>query len=228
MKSVSRLKLLIDLGMTALLFCQMAYLRLGEELHEWTGAALFGLFLLHHLLNRQWHRNLLRGPYTPLRALSLLVNLMLLVCMAGLMVSGVMLSREVFAFLPLQGGMGFARILHLLCSYWGFGAMSLHLGLPGGTVLGALGRMVPPRLRGWGRVFAALWAAAGLWAFFKNDLAAYMLLQNTFVFFDLEQPLALFFAEYLAMMGAWGCLGWLLVCLARKRARRAPEKPEHP
>lgn len=58
------LKPAADLGMTVLLVCQMGYLLLGEAVHEWLGILLFLLFLLHHLLNRGWHKNLLRGIYT--------------------------------------------------------------------------------------------------------------------------------------------------------------------
>lgn len=58
-----------------------------------------------------------------------LLNVLLLAAMIGLMVSGVILSRVVFDFLPISGGTGFARTLHMLASYWGFIFMSLHLGL---------------------------------------------------------------------------------------------------
>lgn len=43
--------------------------------------------------------------------------------------SGIVLSRHVFAFLPLKGGMALARRMHILGSYWSFLLMSLHLGL---------------------------------------------------------------------------------------------------
>lgn len=39
--------------------------------------------------------------------------------MLALMISGIMMPRYVFAFLDIQGGLSFARLLHILGSYWG-------------------------------------------------------------------------------------------------------------
>ena len=47
-----------------------------------------------------------------------MLDLLLLLAMIGLMVSGILLSNHVFAFIDLHGGMSFARLLHmpgLLC-----------------------------------------------------------------------------------------------------------------
>lgn len=107
MKPKMTLKMGIDLVMTVLLLCQMAYMLVGETAHEYLGTAMFVLFILHHLLNRNWYRSLKKGRYGAVRILQTAVNTLVLLCMLGLMVSGVILSREVFAFLPIQGGMGF-------------------------------------------------------------------------------------------------------------------------
>ena len=101
-------KILVDVAMTAVLLCLMAYLLLGEALHEWLGVAMFGLWVFHHGLNWNWHKNLAKGRYTPLRLAQTGVDLLILLSMVGLMVSGVMMSREVFAFLPVRAGIGFA------------------------------------------------------------------------------------------------------------------------
>lgn len=199
--------------MTVLLLCQMAYMLIGETAHEWIGTVMFALFILHHILNVKWYRNLIRGRYTVLRTVQTLVNFLLLFSMIGLMVSGIMMSREVFAFLSIDGGMGFARILHMLAAYWGFVLMSVHLGFHWGMVIGMV-RKVSKRnqtskSRTWFlRALALLLCGTGIYAFLKNDLASYMLLKNQFVFFDMEQPLLLFFAEYIAMMGLWACIAY--------------------
>ena len=53
------------------------------------------------------------------------------------------------------------------------------------------------------RAAAALLAGFGAYAFFKHNIASYLLLRTHFVFFDVEQPLGLFFLEYLGMMALW-------------------------
>ena len=131
-------KMMIDLIMTVMLLCQMGYMLVGETLHEWVGTAMFLLFIVHHILNRRWYGGLQRGRYTPYRIMQILINILLLVSMAALMVSGIVMSRVVFAFLPLQGGMALARVVHMLASYWGFILMSVHLGMHWGMVMGMI------------------------------------------------------------------------------------------
>ena len=215
MKPKAILKMIVDLAMTVLLFCLMAYLLVREAAHEWLGVAMFCLFILHHALNWNWHKNLIKGRYTPLRILQTGINVLILLSMIGLMVSGIIMSREVFDFLPISGGMGFARTLHMLASYWGFLFMSLHLGLHWSMMMGmmrkAAGIKKPAAIRTWLlRVLVILLAVFGVYAFIKNDIASYMLLRTHFVFFDMEQPLVLFFLEYLEMMALWAAIAYYI------------------
>src|SRR5699024_5019488 len=122
--------------MTLALLFLMGYQFWGNVAHEWVGAGMFLLFILHHILNRQWHQNLFRGRFTPSRILSLILDLLLFMDMLGLMASGILLSNHVFAFMDLHGGMSFARLLHMAASHWGFVLMSLHLGLHWGMFMG--------------------------------------------------------------------------------------------
>ena len=176
MKPVMKGKMLIDLIMTAGLLFQMAYMLVGNTIHEWMGAGMFLLFLIHHGLNWRWYRNLFRGKYTPARILQTVVNFLVLLCMLGLMVSGILLSRDVFVFLGVQGYSGTARILHMLSSYWGFLLMSVHIGLHWAMVLGmmrnAAGKKAPGKekakeispARKWG--LRAVGAAVGIYGLY--------------------------------------------------------------
>ena len=169
---------------------------------------MFGLWVFHHGLNWNWHKNLAKGRYTPLRLAQTGVDLLILLSMVGLMVSGVMMSREVFAFLPVRAGIGFARTLHLLASYWGFLWIGVHLGLHWGMVMGrirkAAGIQTHTRLSTWLlRALAVLVAGFGLSAFIRHDIASYLLLRTQFVFFDMAQPLPLFFSWITS--ACWAC-----------------------
>lgn len=162
--------------------------------------------LPHHALNFGWHRSLFRGKYMPVRVVQTVINLLLLAAMLGTMVSAVILSREVFAFLPISGGIALARPMHIFCSFWSFVLMALHLGLHWKMVLGMVrrtaGPVSSPVLRGTLRIGGAAVAVYGLYALVKNQMVSYLLLQSSFVFFDFERPLPLFFTEY----PSWGCL----------------------
>lgn len=85
-----KLRMWADLAMTVLLLCQMAWLLIGETTHEWTGTAMFLLFIVHHVLNRRWYGSLFKGKHGPARLLQITVDILLLAAMAGLIISGVM------------------------------------------------------------------------------------------------------------------------------------------
>lgn len=122
-------KICVDIGITIALLLLMTYELIGQAVHEWLGIGMFVLFLTHHILNRKWTGNLLKGSYTPLRIWQTLLVVFVMLCMIGSMMSGIILSRHALSFLPINGGRSFARSLHMVSAYWGFVWMSLHLGL---------------------------------------------------------------------------------------------------
>lgn len=136
MKPKAKVKIAVDVLMTLGMLFLMGYQFWGDVAHEWAGAGMFVLFILHHALNGGWYKSLFRGKYTPFRVFQIVVDALVLLDMLGLMVSGVILSNHVFDFLPILGGMGFARTLHMLASFWGFLLMALHLGLHWNVFLG--------------------------------------------------------------------------------------------
>ena len=125
-----------------------------------------------------------------------------LATMLALMYSGITMSRHVFAFLPIRGGMALARRLHILGSYWGYVLMSLHLGLHWGMILNMVVKK-PASQRKYqkaGFITGLLIAVYGAYVFIKRDFLTYMLLRSEFVFLDYEEPKLLFFLDYLALM----------------------------
>lgn len=197
-------KIAVDMVMTVLLLLLMARQITGDAAHEWLGAGMFVLWIVHHILNRNWYSHLLKGRYTPVRMMQIFTNAAVLFSMLGLMVSGVILSREVFAFLPISGGVAFARSLHVVSAFWGFVLMAFHLGLHWNMILGmvknAVGTVPPEPVRFFLRMAAVVIAGYGVYAFAKNQILSYLFLTTQFVFFDFEKPVWLFFAEYMAIM----------------------------
>ena len=120
MRAKMVVKLATDIGMTLALLFLMGYQFWGETAHEWVGAGMFVLFVLHHGLNLNWHKRIFKGKYTPMRTLTLCVDVLVLLAMLALMYSGIVMSRHVFAFLSIERGLALARGLHLLGAYWGF------------------------------------------------------------------------------------------------------------
>lgn len=212
MKPKMKIKIGIDFLMTVLLLLLMAYQVVGEELHEWFGAAMLVLFIMHSILNIKWYKNLFRGKYKSVRILGTILNLAVLAAILSLGYSGIVLSRHLFAFLPIDSGMALARTMHLSGSYWGFVLMSLHLGLHWGMVIGLF-----RKLKGEKKLPVLVWilrllglavAVYGAYCFICADIFSYMFLKTEFAFFDFEKSAVLVFSEYIAMMGLWIFVGY--------------------
>ena len=214
------LKVMTDFCMTAALLVLMSYELAGQAVHEWLGLSLFILFILHHIWNRKWSRNIFKRKHPsgiPLCAKSSagirkhtlfsILQTFLVICalitMAGSLVSGVILSRHALAFWPMAGGRSFARSLHMVSAYWGFVFLSLHLGFHWSMIMG----MVKKHLKKMSAVPVWIWrgvalliAIYGVYAFQKRGIGEYMVLKNQFVFFDFDEPLAFFLVDYLAVL----------------------------
>lgn len=212
------IKILVDFGMTVLLLMLMAYERVGAAAHEWLGIALFLLVVLHHVLNRKWSGNLLNGRYRPMRIAQTVLVALVLCAMLGSMASGIVLSRHALAFLPVRGGASWARTVHMLCGYWGFLLMGLHLGLHWGMIAGMISRHIKtsPLLARVSRIAGIAAAVYGTYALFKRGLPDYLFLRNHFAFFDFSEPLVLLLLDYLAIMGAFVWVGHYLVILLNR------------
>lgn len=221
MKPKAAFKIVVDALMTLGLLFLMGYQFWGDVAHEWVGAGMFLLFILHHILNGNWYKSLFKGRYTPSRIFQLIVDLLVFLAMIGLMVSGIMLSNHVFSFLNIHGGMSFARLTHMAASHWGFVLMALHLGLHWGMFLGLTKRALHLKQQSHVRklllpILGAGIAIYGLIVFIQRDLLTYMLLQTQFVFLDFSESIPIFYLDYLAMIGAFTFIAYYISKLLRK------------
>lgn len=203
MKRDAALKIATDFCMTAVLIILMAYELVGQAVHEWLGIGMFVLFILHHIWNRKWIGNMFKRKYTFFSILQTLIVICIFIAMVGSMVSGVILSRHALAFLPITEGRSFARNLHMISAYWGFALLSIHIGFHWSMIMGMVKKhwkkapAVPVWIL-WGAAF--LTAVYGAYASWKRGIWEYMFLKNQFVFFDFDEPLAIFLADYIAVL----------------------------
>lgn len=225
MKNRNRIKTLIDMVMCILLPLLMAYSLLGEAIHEWLGLGMSFAFIQHLILNRQWLKLLFRGRYTPVRMMFTAVNILLILMMAALPISGLAMSKHVFTFFDFNGA-SWARLVHLLASYWGFLLMSIHLGLHLDRMEGKLFRK--GRAPALVRVTAGAVGLYGIYALLKRQIPSYLFLRNQFVFFDFGEAVGLFLFDYLTIMVLFAALGHGAVKLARgiqaEKPRREPSR----
>lgn len=227
MKKKSVCKIVIDLAMTVLLLFLMARQFTGDSAHEWLGAGMLILWTAHHFLNRNWYRHLFKGSYTPVRIWQTVINFAVLIPMFGSMASGILLSKEVFAFLPISGSAALTRPLHVFFAFWGFLLMALHLGLHWYRILDMVRKAAGPAaskpLRVLLRAAAVFLAGYGLSAFVKNQFPLYLSFTDSYVFFDFERPVLFFFTEYIAVMGLFVFPAHYIRKFCVKNVRRGQE-----
>ncbi len=126
MYTTKKKKIVIDVLMIAGMFFSMSFHLFGVGVHKGIGLLTWLLFIAHNILNRQWYRGLLRGKYTPARIAHTVTNVTVLLAMIGVMVSGIMLSKELAA--GYGDAMTAGHMLHNASSYVGCIGIALHIG----------------------------------------------------------------------------------------------------
>ena len=191
--------------MTLVLLCLMAYQVCGEVLHEWGGILMTLLLIIHHILNRRWYASLFKGRYNAYRVITVLVNTLLLGCIALTALCGMSMSAHAVPFLYGLLPLSFARQMHLALSFWSFVLMGFHLGLHIPAMTAGLNWNGKVKA-----VFALLCtvaAGAGFRLFVKNGLPDYMFFRTPFAFLDYDKAAVLVFAENLAILTGFALLG---------------------
>ena len=227
MTNPQRLRMTIDITMTILSIILMGgnYLFPADIVHEILGVGLFVLWALHIILNRRWYGAIFRGKYNPYRVIQTIINCCILICTIFLMISGIILSNHIFTFLNIQGGLGFARIAHLLASHWYYLFMSLHIGLHVGMIFGNKGTSTSAgpstgsgttRTAIIPRIILALVCAYGIYAFIARGVWKYLILQQQFFFFDLERGYILFALDYISIIILFATISHLIASRLKK------------
>ncbi|NOU77495.1 DUF4405 domain-containing protein [Paenibacillus sp. LMG 31459] len=223
MKPKTIVRLSIDTIMTVLFLFMMAYQWTGNLAHEILGTSLLILFILHNVLNLNWYKTITKGRYPLIRVIRTVINLLLLLCMLGMMISALVISKTIFSFLGVID-IPYAQELHSLSAYWGFVIMAVHLGMHWVMVMGAARRMMkkrkPSKIRSTAiRSIGILIAVYGIYVFFKRDVGHNLILYYSYSFWNYDEPALYFFLDYLALMG-------LFVCITHYVMKRIQAKPK--
>ncbi len=125
MHTARKKKILVDVLMIVGMFFSMSLQMFGPGMHKMIGLLTLLLFIVHNLLNRQWYTGLRKGKYSSIRIAHTVTNFLVILAMVGVMVSGVLLSKELTQGLD---GMTTGRILHNVSSYIGCIGIAVHIG----------------------------------------------------------------------------------------------------
>ncbi len=193
---------MVDGALFLLLLNQMAYVLTGQQHHERTGTVMVLLVLCHNLLNRRWFGAVGKGKYNSRRLFGTALNFLTIALMSALFISGVIMSRYVFDFLPIRGGRALARRVHILCAYWGFLLMAVHMGMHWDGMKRRMGNTFGKGETEGKRMLSAVgWAVSvyGIYAFYRHEILSFLWMKNEFAIFD-QQSVFFFVMDYLAMI----------------------------
>ncbi len=107
MNRKTAVKVILDVIMISLLLLMYQKKVISLTFHEIGGLSLFGLFLIHNLLNRKWIANVTGRLFE--RALPVKTRLLywldvlLLLSFTAVAISGVLISEELFHFTAAAG-----------------------------------------------------------------------------------------------------------------------------
>lgn len=109
------LRLVLDLGAISLLLLALAlaYDWLGKTAHEIAGLGMLLLLVSHNIFNRRWYGSVTKRTRAARTNLTRAINLSLLVTVLTLLATSVLISRDIFAFLPVTSTSPLAR-----CTPW--------------------------------------------------------------------------------------------------------------
>ena len=205
-----KIRVAIDIAMVVLLPMLMAYSLIGEKFHEIVGTVMFLLFIVHHILNRKWYTALAKGKWNARRIFQTVIDFLLLIFMILQPISGILMSKHLYTFLPVLPISAKAREIHMLLAYWGYVLLCVHAG----THLVALIRKLKrSSKKTWSAVIAiiSVISAYGIYAFVKRGFPGYMFMKTVFAFFNYSEPRVYFFMDYLAVMVCFSFLGMLII-----------------
>jgi hypothetical protein len=213
-------RLTLDLTFTILLLCALMYRATGDAAHEWIGVAVCAVCIAHNVLNWKWYKTLFKGTYNLRRGMMTAINLLLVLAMATLVITGLLHSRTVLAFLRLPGDM-LIRLIHTTAAYWCLPLIGAHLGLNWRIILNAFHKILKTNSKNRTRkivirVLAFAVAAFGVWSSFDRDMFSKLFLGFSFDYWPEERPAILFFAVNLSIMGLYVFITYYALALLER------------
>ena len=215
-----KLRIILDIVMTCLFIILMGYYITDNTVHEILGTITFVLFIIHNILNIKWYKSIFKGKHNFQRTFHIIINLLLFIVMLGMMVSGIMISSDIFDFLNLKTTM-FGRSLHMISTSWGFVLMAIHVGLHIAGIMNKLNAKMKNSTFEYVYYFILLLLIGfGIYSLISLRLWEEMFLLVDFKFFDYEQSTILFYLKYIAILFTISFVIYIIFNLIKKIKNR--------
>ena len=205
MKPVFLFRLVLDGIAAGLLLLAFAYFWLGNAAHEWAGAGVFLLLVVHNLFHRRWYAGAARKPQVRRGTFNTALTWLLLAGMLALLATSLVISETLLGSLRL-GDDFTVRQIHAGIAYWLLLIVSIHLGLRW-LLLMAVARKLfglaqPSAIRTTLlRLVALCIALQGMGSGAALNLHSRLFFQMSLDWWNFEESVAGFFGHCLAVAG---------------------------
>ena len=195
---MKKLRIIIDVVMYLLFIILMGHHITGNYIHEILGTGTIVLFIIHNIINIKFYKIIFKGKYNLKRVFLTLIDILLLFCMIGIIVSSIIISNDVFAFLKIQTTI-FGLKLHMLSTSWGFVIMSIHLGLHLNVLISKINKKVKNSKFEYIYYFVfVLILVYGIYSFIKMNFISDMFLLNPFKVYNFDESPFVFYLHVLS------------------------------
>ena len=213
---MKKFRIILDIAMTILFVALMGYYVSDNKVHEILGTITFVLFIIHNILNIKWYKGIFKGKHSFQRTFHIIINLLLFISMLGMMISGIMISANVFDFLNIPTTM-FGRRLHMISTAWGFVLMSIHVGLHITGFMNKLNAKMKNSTFEYVYYFILLLIAGfGIYSFINLKMWEEMFLLTDFKFFDYSQSPILYYLKLLSILILIALIIYVIFSVIRK------------
>ncbi len=218
------LRMVLDTIAACLLLAGLAYYWVDNTTHELIGTGMFLLVMLHNVFNRRWYGNMPRQRRQGSGLMNIGTTAILLITMLVLLVSSVLVSQTVFAFLGYESGPT-ARQVHLVAAHWAVLVVAIHLGMRWSLVMLTVRtqlRLAPHnRLRTVVlRVLAAVIAIYGVQSSTTMVFGSKLFMIDVMDMWDFNAEAGRFFVNFASIMGLYIALSHYVSSWLRSRAPR--------
>lgn len=214
------IKKTLNLVMVLCILVIMDYRFITNTIHEMLSLFTLLLFIIHNTLNRRWYMAISKGKMDLLRILKTFTNLLLLLMMVLVAVTGVLISQTIFASLSLSDNI-LVHELHILSAYSGFILIAIHLGFHWNELFGKLYRLLKINRTSSSFILLSRLASLfiigyGIYASFTRQIGSKLLLQHVVTDWAATPSLIGFIVDYAAIMGCYVAIIYYLTQLVQK------------
>lgn len=223
MTTVFRVRLFLDFLAVALIIACLAYWWLDNLSHEILGTALFALVSGHNVFNRRWYGNVRKGRRDTVRLFNIITIVCLAVAMLVMLATSLLISRDLFSFMALDGAFA-VREIHMFAGYWTLFIIAIHLGtrwtVVMNTIRATLGLAAGSTVRTIAlRAAAIIIAIWGVKSSFDMAFGSKLMLTYSLDMWDFNESTLQFFVNYGSIVGLCAVVTYYGLNLIRQVAR---------